>query len=65
MSVILSCGHREDDFEKHYSIMTKEWSREYSKAVGYRTICLSCYRAYEKTGELLYTDKDAMEWLRG
>ena len=50
MSVILSCGHREDDFDKHYSIMTKDWSRENTKAVGYRTVCLSCYKLYEKAG---------------
>lgn len=63
MSVILSCGHREDDFDKHYNIMTKDWSRENTKAVGYRSVCLSCYKLYEKEGELLYTDQEAMEWL--
>ena len=63
MSVILSCGHREDDFDRHCYAMTKDWTREHSKAVGYRTICLSCYKAYEKSGLLLYTDKEAMEWL--
>lgn len=63
MSVILSCGHREDDFDKHYSIMTKEWSRENTKAVGYKTVCLSCYSEYEKDGTLLYSDAEAMEWL--
>lgn len=63
MSVILSCGHREDDFDKHYSIMTKEWSREHTKAVGYKSVCLSCFRLYEKSGELIYTDKDALKWL--
>ena len=61
--ITLSCGHREDDFDKHYSIMTKEWSREHTKAVGYKSVCLSCFRNYEKSGELLYTDKEAMEWL--
>jgi hypothetical protein len=63
MSVILSCGHREDDFDKHYNIMTKEWSRENTKAVGYKTVCLSCFRDYEKEGLLLYNDKECMEWL--
>jgi hypothetical protein len=64
MSVILSCGHREDDFDKHYNIMTKEWSRENTKAVGYKSVCLSCYKQYEMNGELLYTDDESMEWLR-
>jgi hypothetical protein len=65
MSVILSCGHREDDFDRHYNVMTKDWSRENTKAVGYRSVCLLCYKRYEKSGELLYTDREAMEWLRG
>lgn len=64
MSVILSCGHREDDFDKHYNIMTKDWSRENTKAVGYRSVCLSCYKLYEKADELLYTDQEALEWLQ-
>jgi len=63
MSIILSCGHREDDFDKHYNIMTKEWSRENTKAVGYMSVCLSCYKLYEKEGQLLYTDEESMEWL--
>ena len=25
MGIWLSCGHREDNFEKHHSITTKEW----------------------------------------
>jgi hypothetical protein len=62
--VILSCGHREDDFDKHYSVMTKEWSRENTKAVGYKTICLSCYVAYQQEDYLLQTDDEAMHWLK-
>ncbi len=61
--IILSCGHREDDFDHHYSIMTKEWSRENTKAVGYKTVCHTCVKMYEKLGELLYTDEEAMQWL--
>lgn len=63
MSVILSCGHREDDFDRHYNIMMKEWTREHTRAVAYKCVCLSCFRDAEKSGELLYTDKDAMQWL--
>lgn len=64
MAVILSCGHREDDFDRHYNIMTKEWSRENTKAVGYKSVCLHCYEQYEMHGEVLYTDDDAYNWLR-
>lgn len=63
MSVILSCGHREDNFDKHYSIMTKDWSRENTKAIGYKTVCLYCYEQHEMHDELLYTDAEAMEWI--
>lgn len=64
MSVILSCGHREDDFDKHYNIMTKEWTRENTKAVGYKSVCFFCFRFYEENNELFYTDKEALEWLK-
>ena len=63
--IILSCGHREDDLEKHYNIMSKEWTEQGKKAVGYKTVCLSCYKEYEKQSLILYSDKEAMEWLRG
>ncbi len=61
--IILSCGHREDDFDKHHSVMTKEWSRDNTKAVGYKTVCFSCFKQYEKDGELLYNDSEALHWL--
>jgi hypothetical protein len=61
--IILSCGHPESNFDKHYNIMTKEWSREDTKAVGYRTVCLSCYKQYESDALLLYTDKEALQWM--
>lgn len=63
MPVILSCGHREDDFDKHYSIMTKEWTRENTKAVGYKSVCLFCLNQYERHDVLLRSDAEAMEWL--
>lgn len=66
MSFILSCGHSEDDMDKHYRIMTKDTEiteRGWEKAVGYRTVCHACYKLYEVEGLLLYSDKEAMEWL--
>jgi hypothetical protein len=44
--------------------MTKEWSRENTKAIGYKTVCLYCYEQHEMHNELLYTDAEAMEWLK-
>lgn len=63
MSWILSCGHREDDDSKHFNVMTKECSRENTKAVGYKTVCLFCHNQYVKHGVLLETQADAAEWL--
>lgn len=66
MAMYLSCGHREDDFDKHHNILTKEWEITHDgwvKAVGYKTVCLSCYNAYEKD-ELLLDEQEAMEWLK-
>jgi len=65
MSIILSCGHREDNFDRHYNIMTKEWSKDNTKAVGYSTVCLHCLEQREMHGDVLYTDEDAFNWLRG
>jgi hypothetical protein len=62
--VTLSCGHREDDFDKHYSIITREWTRENTKAIGYKSVCLSCYLRYQKSGELFHSDEEAFNWLR-
>lgn len=67
MSITLSCGHREDDFDKHHNIMTKEWDiteEGWVKAVGYKTVCLSCFNEHATAGELLIDEKEAMEWLR-
>lgn len=61
--IILSCGHPESNFDKHHNVMIKEWTRENTKAVGYLTVCLSCYKEYENDAQILYSDKEAMEWL--
>lgn len=61
--IILSCGHREDDFDQHFNIMTKEWTRENKRAVGYKTVCYPCVQMYAKEKELLYTDEEALQWL--
>lgn len=66
MGIWLSCGHREDDFDKHHSIMLKEWDiteEGWTKAVSYQTVCYHCFKEYEKEGNLIYSDKEATEWL--
>ena len=64
MSVILSCGHREDDFDRHFNVMTKEWSRENRKAVAYKCVCFHCLMEYEKEKTILNSDDEALQWLR-
>lgn len=66
MGIWLSCGHREDNFDKHYPITTKEWDigeEGWHKAISYKTVCYQCYKEYEKAGELFYSDEEAVEWL--
>jgi hypothetical protein len=65
--IILSCGHREDDFDKHKNVMIKEWTINedgWMKAVAYKCVCLHCFLEYEKDGLILYTDEEAMEWIK-
>lgn len=63
--IILSCGHREDNFDRHYNIMSKEWTRENKRAVGYKTVCLHCFKMYEKENLMLHSDEEADRWLSG
>lgn len=67
MSITLSCGHREDDFDNHHNVMTREWEiteEGWVKAVGYSVVCLSCFEAYKSEGLLLESEEEAMQWLR-
>jgi len=68
MTVILSCGHEENDFDKHYNIMTKGedvgvdgWHR----TISYMTVCGSCKHWYQENNDILYNEEEAMEWLNG
>jgi hypothetical protein len=64
--VILSCGHREDDFDKHYTVSLKEWTigeDGWQKAISYQSICFDCYRKYTEEGLILENDEKAQEWL--
>jgi hypothetical protein len=63
MATILSCGHREDDEDRQFNVMTKEWSREHTKAVAYKCVCLHCLMEYEKEKIILNTDDEAWQWL--
>lgn len=61
--IILSCGHREDDFDKHYHVIVKSCTREWTKALAYRSVCKACHDEYAAHGEIFDNEKDAMIWL--
>jgi len=63
MSIILSCGHREDDFDKHYDVMVQEYTRENTRAIAYKTVCAECKQQYKDWGILFEDQAEALLWL--
>lgn len=65
MPIILSCGHELKDQEEGWSIATKEYSKDWSRAVSYRTVCKTCHEWYEKEDLVLHTQQEEFDWIRG
>ena len=66
MGIWLSCGHREDDFDKQYQVITKGEDCDedgWHKALFYKTVCASCKEEYKREGILFEDEKEATEWL--
>jgi hypothetical protein len=63
MTIILSCGHKVDDMDDALDVATKEWSRECTPAIGYKSICAECYDTYESNGNILHTEQDEINYL--
>lgn len=66
MGIWLSCGHREDDFDKHHAIITKESDIDedgWKKAIGYKVVCEDCFKEYQSEGELFNNEEEAIKWL--
>lgn len=63
MTIILSCGHHIDDFSDSYQVVIKSYSRDFSKALSYRTVCLKCKNDYRKQDILFEDDTQADKWL--
>ena len=64
--VILSCGHREDDFDKHHSIATKDWTigeDGWQKSICYQTVCETCYKEHQVEGSILESEAEEIQWL--
>lgn len=65
MTIILSCGHAVDDFSDEQMVAVKDYSKDWSRAVAYRTVCKECLKAYQDEDAILYTEEAEMEWLTG
>ena len=66
MSFWLSCGHREDDMDKHYNVITKSSDCDedgFKKALAYSVVCKKCKEFYKKENALFDTEEEAMKWL--
>lgn len=66
MSIIASCGHSVEDFDDTKAIATKEWTineEGWTKAVGYKTVCQTCYEEYKKTDAILESEAEEFDWL--
>lgn len=63
MSIILSCGHREDDFDKHHTVMVQDYTKECTKAIAYKTVCAACKQQYKDWGILFEDQTEALLWL--
>jgi len=62
--IVLTCGHSAKTFDEEHCVMTKEYSREWTHAVAYKSVCAECVKRYEEHGELLHNDEEAAIWLR-
>lgn len=63
MRIILSCGHKVDSFEDEYTVAVKEWTREDTRAIAYKSVCGKCRREYRQNNQILDTMADEQEWL--
>lgn len=61
--IILSCGHKTDDLDNSFNVITKESDRRGEKALAYRSVCAKCKKEYEINGELLKSEADGLVWL--
>jgi rRNA maturation endonuclease Nob1 len=66
MSIIATCGHTVQEIEDTLDIATKEWTINedgWQKAIGYKTVCKTCYQEYKKNGALIDSEAEEFDWL--
>jgi hypothetical protein len=68
MAIIASCGHTIGELDHLRQISIKAWdcgSEGWVKAVYHSSVCESCYQEYEAEGDILYTEQEELDWLKG
>ena len=63
MTIIASCGHKVEDFDDLHDIAVREYSKDFSNAVAYKSVCRECLDWYYKQNLLLKNEKEELEWL--
>jgi hypothetical protein len=62
--ITLSCGHTIKSYEEdYYDIMVKDYTREGTKAIAYKSVCSECYDDYKVHNEILETEDLAEIWI--
>lgn len=61
--IILSCGHQVEDMDGSFPVIIKEYARDGSRALAYKSVCLTCKKLYEKEKALFPNQRSAYAWL--
>lgn len=64
--MIFSCGHTSDDpnFMGH-NVSIAEYDRLNERCVVYKSVCDRCLVMHQSAGDLLTTEQEIEDWLRG
>lgn len=64
--IVFSCGHNSDDpnFMGH-NVSVAEYDKINERCVVYKTVCNSCLTKHQASGELLTTEQEIEDWLKG
>lgn len=68
MGIIATCGHSVEDFDDLRQVATKAWDiteEGWVKAIHYSSVCQACYKDYEDSDSILYTQEDETNWFKG
>ena len=65
MTIILSCGHKVEDFDDEIHGAVADYARDNTRAISYMALCKQCYDEYEKDGMILHDEGEENKWLYG